>query len=145
MNADRIFTVEEVNALIPTLSDLVGLLLLQQSEIEQCLAELARLQGSVPRSLEPKTTDSTEVVRIKADLRRKVTSYAAGWRRVQELGAVVKDPQIGLLDFYGRLDGRLVWLCWRYGEDTIHSYHDFQVGFAARRQTGPKAPQHSFN
>jgi hypothetical protein len=46
---------------------------------------------------------------------------------------VVKDPQTGLVDFYGRIDGRTVWLCWRYGEDCVGYYHDLDAGFSGRR------------
>ena len=61
------------------------------------------------------------------------TSCTIGWQRVQKWGGVVKDPQTGLVDFYGRVDGKLVWLCWRYGEDSLSHYHDLEAGFSARR------------
>jgi hypothetical protein len=51
MQTQRVFTISEVNALIPDLSDLVGDQLREQSEIEQGLAELTRLSGSSPASL----------------------------------------------------------------------------------------------
>jgi hypothetical protein len=49
------------------------------------------------------------------------------------MGVLIKDPQIGLLDFYGRIDGRLVYLCWRYGEEALGYYHELEAGFAGRR------------
>jgi hypothetical protein len=49
------------------------------------------------------------------------------------MGGVIKDPQTGLVDFYGRVGEKLVWLCWRYGEDSLSHYHDLEAGFAARR------------
>ena len=51
MQTQRVFTISEVNALIPDLSDLVGDQLREQSEIEHGLAELTRLSGSSPASL----------------------------------------------------------------------------------------------
>src|SRR5690606_10305406 len=44
IGAGRVFTIEEVNGLIPSLSRLVEKQLLLQSEIEQQLAELSRLR-----------------------------------------------------------------------------------------------------
>jgi hypothetical protein len=113
--AQRVFTISEVNALIPALSTLVGDQLREQSEIEQGLAELMRLTGSPPRSLEPHRSDTGEVHRLKDNLRERISRYETGWQRVQKWGGVIKDPQTGLVDFYGRVDGRLVWLCWRWG------------------------------
>ncbi|MES1185179.1 MAG: DUF2203 domain-containing protein [Myxococcales bacterium] len=129
----RVFTISEVNALIPALSSLVQDQLREQSEIEHGLAELMRLTGAPPRSLKPTNADSPEVVRLKSDLRSRISRYETGWQRVQKWGGVIKDPQTGLVDFYGRVDGKLVWLCWRYGEDTLGYYHDLTSGYSGRR------------
>jgi hypothetical protein len=129
----RVFTIAEVNALLPTLSDMVEQQLREQSDIEQGLGELTRRTGQVPRTLASADDDSTEVTRIKRELRDRIRRYEAGWREVQGLGGVVKDPKTGLVDFYGRINGRVVWLCWRYGEDTIGYYHDLESGYTGRR------------
>lgn len=129
----RVFTISEVNALIPALSSLVQDQLREQSDIEHGLAELMRLTGAPPRSLQPLAVDSSEVVRLKGDLRGRISRYETGWQRVQKWGGVIKDPQTGLVDFYGRVDGKLVWLCWRYGEDTLGYYHDLTSGYSGRR------------
>jgi hypothetical protein len=138
MNDRRIFTIAEVDALIPQLSELVGQQLLRQSEIEQCLAELTRIAGGLPRTLDPDDGDIEPIARQKAELRRRISHYEQGWRNVQELGAVVKDPQIGLVDFYGSIDGRLVWLCWRYGEESLRYYHELEAGYSGRRPLRPE-------
>jgi hypothetical protein len=135
-NGPRIFTIAEVDALIPQLSALVGRQLLSQSEIERDLAELARVAGGLPRSLEPDTADSDAVVQLKCELRARIAEYEAGWSDVQALGAVIKDPRIGLVDFYGRIDGKVVCLCWRYGEECLGYYHELDAGYAGRRPLG---------
>ena len=129
----RVFTISEVNALIPALSSVVGEQLREQSEIEHGLAELMRLTGEPPRSLEPARSDSAEVNRLKDALRTRISRYETGWQCVQKWGGVIKDPQTGLVDFYGRVDGKLVWLCWRYGEDSLGYYHELTAGYSGRR------------
>ena len=58
----------------------------------------------------------------------------------RSLGAVVKDTSaMGLLDFYGRLEGRVVWLCWRFGEDRLGYYHELDTGFSGRRSLDAEA------
>lgn len=54
-------------------------------------------------------------------------------RRIAELGAVVKDPAQGLLDFPALRRGEEVCLCWRVGEDEIGFWHSLTDGFAGRR------------
>jgi hypothetical protein len=133
----RVFTIEEVEALIPTLAHLVTAQLEQQGDIEQRLAELARLAGGLPRSLDDEPSDGSDVARLKRELRDRIACYEEGWRKVTELGAVIKDPQIGLVDFYGRIDGRLVWLCWKYGEESLGYYHELETGYSGRRPLAP--------
>jgi hypothetical protein len=46
---------------------------------------------------------------------------------------VVKDINVGLLDFLADRHGRDVYLCWRYGEPRIEFYHDLHNGFNGRQ------------
>src|SRR5262245_23102401 len=91
MTFPRVFTPAEVDALIPQLSELVGRQLRYQSEVEECLAELARANGGLPRSIEPESSDQPEIARMKGELQAKISRYESGWLDVQALGAVVKD------------------------------------------------------
>ena len=133
----RVFTVAEVDALIPHLADLIRRQQERQTEIEESLAAAARLAGGLPKSLSADETDSSELAAAKQVLRERISAYEAGWHEIRALGAVVKDAQAGLVDFYGRIDGRLVWLCWRYGEQSLRYYHDLDAGFAGRRRLRP--------
>jgi len=64
---------------------------------------------------------------------------------VQTLGGVIKDPQTGLVDFYGRIEGRLVWLCWRYGEDSLGYFHELESGYAGRKPLTPDVRRQLLN
>lgn len=129
----RVFTLEAVNALVPELQEKVGTQLERRGEIEQLLARLGRALGDVPDRIVLDPADPLEVREMKRELVRCIETYRAGWRAIEELGAVLKDPRIGLLDFYGNVDGKLVWLCWKYGESEVSHYHALEEGFSARR------------
>lgn len=145
VSSPRVFTIPEVNALIPTLNLLVAQQLRQRSDIEQGLAELTRLSRETPLELAVHPTDSAELRRLKQDLRHRIRGYEAGWNRIRELGGVIKDAQIGLVDFYGRIDGRTVWLCWRYGEDSLGYYHEIEEGYSGRRPLSANVRKHTLN
>jgi hypothetical protein len=53
--------------------------------------------------------------------------------QVQELGCVVKDLDIGLVDFPTRFRGVDVYLCWRMGEPDIEFWHGVDEGFRGRK------------
>ena len=129
----RVFTLEAVNELVPRLQEMVRRQLERRAEIEQLLARLGRALGDVPERIVLDPADPLEVREMKRDLVRCIESYRAGWREVEETGAVLKDPRIGLLDFYGNVDGRMVWLCWKYGETEVCWYHALKEGFSARK------------
>jgi hypothetical protein len=51
----------------------------------------------------------------------------------EEIGCVVKDLDIGLIDFPALYRGKEVYLCWRLGEPDIDFWHPTDEGFAGRR------------
>jgi len=53
--------------------------------------------------------------------------------RIQEAGAILKDINMGLLDFPALREGREVYLCWQYGEGEIAYWHEVEAGYAGRQ------------
>jgi hypothetical protein len=53
--------------------------------------------------------------------------------QVQDMGIEVKDLTTGLIDFTALRDGREIYLCWKYGEDSIQFWHEIEAGFAGRQ------------
>jgi hypothetical protein len=136
MNAmeGRVFTLEEANALLPQLQSLVGRQLQRRAEIEAALVRLGRELGDVPDRIVLDPADPSDLRDLKRELVRRIEEYRAGWREVEELGAVLKDARTGLVDFYGTVEGKLVWLCWKYGEDEVSHYHALEDGFSGRKR-----------
>jgi hypothetical protein len=144
--AQRVFTLEAVNALIPRLRAIVGLQLERRGAIEAGLTALSELVGTVPDEITPPSPSDPEPVReLKRDLIARIAEYQEGWQEVERMGAVLKDPRIGLLDFYGRVEGRLVWLCWKYDEAEVTHYHALDEGFAGRKAIGPSIKRRLLN
>lgn len=137
MSTPRIWTIEEANALVPRLSSLVGRQLALASDIERCWQRLVQLVGHpsvTPDELIALARGgSAEARACERELSEAIAAYEAGWREIEELGVVVKDQRLGLCDFYGRVDGALVWLCWRYGEPAVEHYHALEAGYAGRK------------
>jgi hypothetical protein len=58
--------------------------------------------------------------------------------RILETGCVIKDLDVGLLDFPALIDNEEVYLCWKLGEDRIRFYHRQNEGFAGRKPIDPR-------
>lgn len=55
-----------------------------------------------------------------------------GVKGILALGVIVKDIDMGLVDFLAMRDGHEVYLCWRHGEEEIRYWHDIYAGLAGR-------------
>lgn len=56
---------------------------------------------------------------------------------IEATGCKVKDIDLGLIDFPGRLNGQDVFWCWRLGEHRIRFWHRQDEGFAGRKPISP--------
>ncbi len=65
-------------------------------------------------------------------------SIARAVEKIHEAGCLVKDLDVGLLDFPARLNNEDIYYCWRLGEDRIRFYHRQDEGFAGRRPIDPR-------
>ena len=55
------------------------------------------------------------------------------FEKIEKIGVLVKDLDIGLIDFLTRYHGREVCLCWKLGEERIRFWHGADEGFAGRK------------
>ncbi|MCL2448518.1 MAG: DUF2203 domain-containing protein [Polyangiaceae bacterium] len=145
MPAPHVFTLEEANALLPRLSALIEAQSTRRTAIEERLEQLARRLGGLPEAIQIEAGDPPDVRALKEDIIARVEAYQAAWRDVESLGAVLKDARQGLLDFFGHVDGKAVWLCWKYGETAVTHYHGLDEGFAGRKAIPPAMRRHMLN
>ena len=141
MSTPRVFTVDEANELVPQLAHVMGQQMKLLGEIESLVRLLSAELGPLDEArVEPDDADSPVVRERKNALSRAVQTYRDRWAQIEETGAVVKDPRLGLVDFYAQLDGETVLLCWQYGEEEVAFWHPVDEGFAARRPLHDMAP-----
>ncbi len=53
--------------------------------------------------------------------------------QIQDTGVLIKDINIGLMDFPALRHGHEVYLCWQYGEGEIAFWHEVEAGYAGRQ------------
>lgn len=58
--------------------------------------------------------------------------------KILATGCVIKDLEIGLLDFPAIVNNEEVYLCWKLGEDRIRYYHRQDEGYAGRKPLDPR-------
>lgn len=123
--AVRYFTAEEANALLPLIEPLVGQLLERRARVTRVGREIDdRLADLRTDFANPQATALTREFAAIEDL----------ISRIQAHGCVVKSLEAGLVDFLAEIDGRDVYLCWRYGEPRVAYYHELHTGYQSRRR-----------
>jgi hypothetical protein len=130
--ADRYWSREEVEALIPTLTEIM-------SGVMKGHAEASALRQRFQEEKQRIALSGGAMIDVvtwrdaRANLERFTEEVRAGLERIAELGGVVKDLDMGLVDFVHRRDAKDVNLCWKYGETEIRFWHGMDEGYAARK------------
>lgn len=60
-------------------------------------------------------------------------TFANTLNEVEKTGVIIKDFGAGLVDFPFEYEGRIVFLCWKLGEDDLCWWHEIEDGFAGRQ------------
>ena len=130
--ADRTFTLEEAQSLLPVLESLLraaidGKKLIESVDNElQELAHRVFLRGGI-------LVDVVQLARRKAEREKTIQKVKDAIAEIDAIGVQVKDLDIGLLDFPCEVEGRTVLLCWKLGEKGITHWHGVSEGFAGRK------------
>jgi len=53
---------------------------------------------------------------------------------IEDTGCILRDIELGIIDFPAVRRGRTVMLCWRLGEDRIRYWHEAEGGFTFRKR-----------
>lgn len=124
------FTRAQAEALLPRLEASLREIQALRAELTQRESDLhdahARMASNGHIPLDELAALPTEI----ADLSRRIADHA---RVVAESGAIIKDLDMGLLDFLALRDGREVFLCWRLGEERIGWWHEIDAGLSGRQ------------
>jgi hypothetical protein len=127
----KLFSPARANALIPKLAPMVEELLNRRRELAIKLLEsdpalhpvwhfeTPRLAGVRSPFPAPRFGEQ------KLEIHRLI-------HRIESLGCVVKDIDLGLIDFPSSRDGEPCYLCWKAGEEVVAYWHGVDEGFSSR-------------
>jgi hypothetical protein len=130
----RIYTPREVNALIPKMMRIFGeidrirerirLIKKRMDVLEMIWGEEINSEGN---------TDRREYLHFQADLDAAGKEFEVQSRKIVDMEGIPKSVDHGIVDFYGVMEGRLVFLCWKRGEDRLAYYHHLDEGYEGRK------------
>ena len=132
------FTVDQANSTLPLVRRIVEDVVREHGRWQQKILELELVAptaaaAAVGAERSAPSSSDERVAAIERDAMTIARDIDAFERELEELGIVLKDRRLGLIDFPGEIDGRKVWLCWRLGEPAVQYWHDLDAGYAGRQ------------
>jgi hypothetical protein len=124
------FSPEKANALIPELAPLIEELWFKRRELAIKLLEQDPALRRAGRRAGASTADRRSETRRCTELKAEVVRII---NRIEAYGCVVKNLDLGLLDFPALRDGRPIYLCWKAGEDCVAFWHGTDESFVDRK------------
>jgi hypothetical protein len=130
----KLFSVDEAEKTLPLVKRIVGDIVKTFTEREQRVIERQKLP--------PHPTPGSSNEERAFQLEREIDNMAGDIARYNEellgIGVELKDLRIGLIDFFSRYEGRIVYLCWKLDEgETLAWWHDLNKGFRGRQPITP--------
>ena len=135
---DKLFSEEEANELIPRLDILMRQLQMQATSLRARIDELSVDDPSILHSA------MSEIVGRYPELRSFATNMAEAAAQIESFGCILKDIDLGLIDFPYDAGDEVVFLCWQFGESRVIAWHSVDSGFS-ERQPLPGAPNRYLN
>ena len=125
-NMEKYFTVEAANRALALVSPIVRDIMTKMREA-QSFRETVKQDKASPSASEVTLLEKLN----KAEKLLNQVEYHM--KELESVGVLLKDLQRGLVDFPCLYDGRIVYLCWMFGEEHINFWHETDRGFTDRR------------
>ena len=125
----KYFTLDQANKTLPLVRKIVS----DITSLHPKWRDLVYRYELVAAQSDPKWGESPEQVSLRTEIEgvaRQINGYMV---ELEEIGCVFKGFEEGLVDFYGQLDGREMFWCWKQGEERIEFLHDLETGYAGRQ------------
>ncbi|HTS32601.1 MAG TPA: DUF2203 domain-containing protein [Thermoplasmata archaeon] len=130
----RLWTVAEANHRLAQLAELLPRLRTWATRLGEVQGEVERLGAFWGKELDASDhVDHERKEQLDAEWQHLTHRLEEAVGALQREGIEVKDLSGGLVDFYGLVDGEVVFLCWRLGEGEVGFYHRLDGGYRTRR------------
>ena len=128
----RLFTLAQANNSLILLRRIVGEVMKEYAK----LLELEELIDSAEQS------DSyCRLESARQSLVQSVDVLQTCLDELDQIGVELRDFSRGIVDFPSRHDGRIINLCWLFGEEEVTHWHEYDAGFACRQPICLLKPQ----
>lgn len=135
MPGPRVYTLEEVQALVPKLESVFARIDAVKTELRILHIRVSALELIWGVNVhERDCPDHLEFLHHLEEMKTREDEVARLTKRISRLSGRVNSVDPALVDFYGVREGRLVHWCWTRGETAIEHWHHVDEGFGSRQR-----------
>ena len=120
----KLFELDEARSTLPLVSRIVSDIVEVTAQMKEIYLEIREVAGE--------GSDRERLDELLERLQEIADGRSEFFEELAALGVEMKDPNKGLIDFPALLDGRVVYLCWKLGEETVEHWHELTAGFDNR-------------
>ncbi len=122
----KYFTIQEAESLLPK----IGKILSRAIKLNKALELLESIEIEV---YDDNYEDLGKVTKANKQFHRLSYEFYDNVEKLEGMGCIVKDLELGIIDFYCRFENRDTFLCWKLGENGIRFWHEMDVGYMGRK------------
>jgi hypothetical protein len=127
----RLFTPAEANSALEEVRPVAELLVAVRTRMRELVDAQSKLVTAIGGNGGGYAASDLNAAQAELEqLAERAAGYVAD---LDELGVVVKDLDLGLLDFPALRHGEEVELCWQVGEPAVEHWHPLEAGFRGRK------------
>ena len=120
----KLFTVEEANALLPKLKELLTDVFVHRDALRQKAPHMEPIL---------RAGAANGGGRVGSEYGVEAYLLYLTIEAIREEGVLLKDLDTGLLDFPHEREGRVVFLCWHPPEENVAFWHEIEAGYPGRQ------------
>ena len=129
----QLYTVQEASQRLPLVRSIVKDIVELYEDVTDRCERLDRLKEGRGNQ-EADNLYSEELEQSEEALEKDLMKLEEYRLELEAIGAELKDPQQGLVDFRSQLEDREIYLCWKLGEPEIGHWHELDEGFEGRQE-----------
>ncbi len=124
----RYYTLDEAKAALPVVKALMA-------QVQEARSEIIRLRPEMWPVLQKSAQNGGNAA--AGSVYAQFGKLEKGVKGILNMGILVKDIDMGLIDFLSIRNGREVYLCWKHGEEDLAYWHDVNAGYGGRQPINP--------
>jgi len=128
----RFFTLQQAETLLPEIESSIRQAIALKSKFQRLESDWQDFQRRV-LVLGGVLVDRAQMLDRKNRRDSAAKNLKDTLEKIHQRGCLVKDLDIGLIDFPTLLNGEEVYLCWKLGESAIQFWHGVHEGFRGRK------------